>query len=138
MSREMLKSKIHRATVRQANLHYVGSITIDERLMELADILPGEKVDIANISNGARFSTYAIPGPRDSGLIGINGASVRLVSPGDLVIILSYQSLSTEEALKFQPAIVHVDADNKVVAHGSDAAAVVPGSNLVRGDQVND
>jgi aspartate 1-decarboxylase len=132
----MLKSKIHRATVSQANLHYVGSVTIDQALMRLADILPGEKVDIANINNGARFSTYVNPGPEDSGIIGINGASVRLVSPGDLVIILSYIALPTEQARDHQPLIVHVYENNKVVLRDHDPAGAVPGTDMVRGDVV--
>jgi aspartate 1-decarboxylase len=98
MYRTMMKSKIHRATVTQADLHYVGSLTISADLMEAADLLPGEKVDIVDVDNGARLSTYVIEGPRDSGVIGINGAAARLISPGDLVIIISYAQVSDEEA----------------------------------------
>jgi aspartate 1-decarboxylase len=90
MFRTMMKSKIHRATVTQADLHYVGSVTIDTALMDAADILPGEQVAIVDISNGARLETYAIPGPRDSGVIGINGAAAHLIHEGDLVILITY------------------------------------------------
>jgi aspartate 1-decarboxylase len=137
MFREMLKSKIHRACVRQADLHYVGSITIDERLMEYADIVPGEKVDVANISNGARFSTYVLKGQQDSGVIGINGASARLVSAGDLIIILSYLIVADEMALNYVPRIVHVDAENRPISLGRDPAEIVPGSGDVRGDTLD-
>src|SRR3978361_97752 len=89
MMRTMLKSKVHRATVTQADLHYVGSVTVDEDLMEAADLLAGEQVAIVDINNGARLETYVIPGPRGSGVIGINGAAARLVRPGGLVIIIS-------------------------------------------------
>src|SRR5690606_5727449 len=88
--RTMMKSKIHRATATQADLHYVGSVTVDEDLMDAADLLPHEQVDVVDITNGARLTTYAIPGPRGSGMIGINGAAARLVQPGDLIILISY------------------------------------------------
>ncbi len=136
VSREMLKSKIHRATVVQSDLHYVGSITIDAALMEAADLLPGEKVDVVDIDNGARFTTYVISGPRDSGVIGVNGAAARLVSPGDLVIIISYASVAEEAAREFQPRIVFVDADNRCITSGSDPADVPDGFGLQRGDVV--
>ncbi|WP_433125160.1 aspartate 1-decarboxylase [Micromonospora sp. CA-240977] len=136
MFREMLKSKIHRATVTQADLHYVGSITLDRTLMELADLLPGEKVDVVNIDNGARFSTYVIEGPADSGVVGINGAAARLVSPGDLVIVISYLSVANEDAAKVQPAIVFVDEANRAVHTGADPAAALAGSGLRRGDDI--
>lgn len=115
MMREMMKSKIHRATVTEANLNYVGSITIDEHLMELADIWPNEKVQIVNNYNGARLETYVIPGPKHSGVICLNGAAARLVQPGDNVIIISYASMSNEEARQYKPNIVFVDGDNKPV-----------------------
>jgi aspartate 1-decarboxylase len=134
MLRTMMKSKIHRATVTQADLHYVGSVTVDEALLEAADLLPGELVHIVDISNGARLETYTIGGPRGSGMIGINGAAARLVHPGDLVILIGYAQMETAEARSFQPSVVFVDADNRVVGTGHDPAEVLPGSGLVRGD----
>src|ERR1700722_1259057 len=109
MFRTMLKSKIHRASVTQADLHYVGSITIDEDLLDAADLLPGEQVAIVDIDNGARLETYVIPGPRGSGVIGINGAAARLVTPGDLVIIISYSVVPEAAARTHKPRVVHVD-----------------------------
>jgi aspartate 1-decarboxylase len=114
----MLKSKIHRATVTQADLHYVGSITIDVDLMEAADLLPGEKVHSVDVTNGARLETYVIEGERGSGVIGINGAAARLVAPGDLVIIIGYGLVTDEEARSLVPRVVHVDGDNRVVDTG--------------------
>ena len=133
-SRNMFKSKIHRATVTQADLHYVGSVTIDEDLMEAADLLSGEQVAIVDITNGARLETYVIPGRRGSGVIGINGAAARLVHPGDLVILIAYGQMETAEAREFQPHVVFVDADNKIIGTGSDPAEALPGTGLVRGD----
>jgi aspartate 1-decarboxylase len=135
MLRTMLKSKIHRATVTQADLHYVGSLTIDEDLLDAADLLPGEQVAIVDITNGARLETYVIPGPRGSGVIGINGAAARLVHPGDLVILIAYGQMDDEEARRYRPRIVHVDAANRIVDRGTDPAAAPPG--LVRGDMVS-
>ena len=132
----MLKSKIHRATVVQADLHYVGSITIDATLMEAADLLPGEKVDVVNINNGARFSTYVISGARGSGVIGVNGAAARLASPGDLVIIISYAAVAEEAARSYEPKIVFVDAGNRCITSGNDPAEVPDGFGLQRGDVV--
>jgi len=114
----MFKSKIHRATVTGADLNYVGSITIDEALLEAAEILPHEKVQIVNNNNGARFETYVIKGPRHSGVICLNGAAARLVQPGDSVIIISYALLSREEARSFQPVIVMVDGQNRITRVG--------------------
>ena len=128
MMRVMLKSKIHRATVTQADLHYVGSVTVDEELMEAADLLPGEQVAIVDVTNGARLETYVIPGHRGSGVIGINGAAAHLVHPGDLVILISYGLMSEEEARSYQPRVVHVDAANRIVELGSDPAEPVPGA----------
>ncbi|KAA6214840.1 aspartate 1-decarboxylase [Streptomyces albofaciens JCM 4342] len=136
MYRTMMKSKIHRATVTQADLHYVGSLTVSSDLMEAADLLPGEKVDIVDIDNGARLSTYVIEGPRDSGIIGINGAAARLISPGDLVIIISYASVEDEAARKLEPRVVFVDGENRAVSVGGDPADVPAGSGLRRGDIV--
>jgi aspartate 1-decarboxylase len=132
--RIMMKSKIHRATVTQADLHYVGSVTLDAALMEAADLLEGEQVAIVDITNGARIETYVIPGPRGSGVIGINGAAAHLVHPGDLVIIMSYAVVTDEEARAMTPRVVHVDERNKVVKIGNDPAEPVPGSDQVRGD----
>lgn len=133
MYRTMLKSKIHRATVTQADLHYVGSVTIDERLMEAADLLPGEQVSIVDVTNGARLDTYVIAGERDSGVLGINGAAAHLVHPGDLVILISYGQMDTAEATTYRPRIVFVDADNKIINTGIDPAHAPQGSGLVSG-----
>ncbi len=134
MLRTMMKSKIHRATVTQADLHYVGSVTVDEDLLDAADLLPGELVHIVDITNGARLETYTIAGERGSGVIGINGAAARLVQPGDLVILIAYGQMETAEAREYQPSVVFVDAQNKVVDLGSDPAAAPADSGLVRGD----
>ena len=135
MYRTMFKSKIHRATVTQADLNYVGSVTIDRDLMDAADLLPGEQVAIVDIDNGARLETYVIEGERGSGVIGINGAAARLVHPGDLVILISYMQVDDVEARTLQPKVVHVDTENRIVALGNDPAEVIPGSgSLVRGD----
>ncbi|MEB3101300.1 aspartate 1-decarboxylase [Ferviditalea candida] len=115
MFRTMMKSKIHRATVTEANLNYVGSITIDEDLMDAVDILANEKVQVVNNNNGARLETYVIPGKRGSGVICLNGAAARLVQPGDTVIIIAYALLSNEEALRHQPKIAFMDHNNRVV-----------------------
>ena len=136
MMRIMMKSKIHRAAVTQADLHYVGSVTLDSALMEAADLLEGEQVAIVDITNGARIETYAIPGPRGSGVIGINGAAARLVHEGDLVIIISYGMFDDAEARALRPKVVHVDDKNRVVKLGNDAAEPVPGSEQVRGDRI--
>jgi aspartate 1-decarboxylase len=137
----MLKSKIHRATVTQADLHYVGSLTVDAELMESADLLPGEQVHVVDINNGARLETYVIEGPRGSGVIGINGAAARLVHPGDLVIIISYATVDDAEARGYAPRVVHVDAANRVLATGADPAEPAPdaapaAARTVRGDAV--
>ena len=113
--RTMLKSKIHRARITQVNLDYEGSITIDRTLMEASDILPFERVEVLNINNGARFSTYAIEGEANSGVIGINGAAARLVAKGDTVIILSYHQLPGNEAIVTMPTMVYVDNKNRVL-----------------------
>ena len=134
--RIMMKSKIHRATVTQADLHYVGSVTLDAALMEAADLLEGEQVAIVDITNGARIETYVIPGPAGSGIIGINGAAAHLVHPGDLVIIMSYALLENAEAKALKPLVVHVDELNRIVKIGNDPAEPVPGSGQMRGDAV--
>jgi aspartate 1-decarboxylase len=136
MFRTMLKSKIHRATVTQADLHYVGSVTVDADLMEAADLLPGEQVAIVDVTNGARLETYVIRGARGTGVIGINGAAAHLVHPRDLVILISYGQMTDEEAHAYEPRIVHVDASNRVVARGTDPSAAADGmpGNLRRGE----
>ena len=135
MFRTMLKSKIHRATVTQADLHYVGSVTVDEDLMDAADLLEGEQVAVVDITNGARLETYVIEGERGSGVIGINGAAAHLVHPGDLVIIISYAQMDDAEARAFAPRVVHVDRDNRIVALGADPSEPVPGSDQERSPQ---
>ncbi|MFQ4148684.1 aspartate 1-decarboxylase [Arthrobacter sp. LAPM80] len=125
MIRTMFKSKIHRATVTHADLHYVGSVTVDADLLDAADILPGELVAIVDITNGARLETYTIAGERGSGVIGINGAAAHLVGVGDLVILMTYAQMTTAEALDFVPSVVHVDADNRIVHLGTDPAEAI-------------
>ncbi len=115
----MMKSKIHRATVTEANLSYVGSITIDEALMEAADLLPNERVQVVNNHNGARLETYVIPGERDSRVICLNGAAARLVQVGDEVIIISYGLFSKEETRTYSPKIVFVDEQNRITKRDS-------------------
>lgn len=112
----LLKAKIHRATVTEANLNYVGSITIDTALLEASGILPHEKVQIVNNNNGSRLETYVIAGPRDSGVICLNGAAARLVQPGDTVIIIAYGLMDQAEVKEFQPTIIMVDKTNKVTS----------------------
>ena len=123
MHRRMMKSKIHRARVTDANLHYVGSITLDTQLMKLADIREWEQVQVVDIDNGARFETYAIPG--GTGDVCLNGAAARLVQPGDRVIIITYGDYDEAELEDYEPSVVHVDASNRVVdeASASELAA---------------
>jgi len=116
----MMKSKIHRATVTEANLKYVGSITIDEELMELADILPNEKVQVVNNNNGARLETYVIPGKRGERTICLNGAAARLVQVGDEVIIISYGIFTEEAARAYEPKVVFVDEKNNPIKIGKE------------------
>jgi aspartate 1-decarboxylase len=122
--RTVLKSKIHRAHVTQADLHYEGSITIDTDLMDAADILPFEQVHVLDVDNGSRLTTYAIEGARGSGQICINGAAARLVSPGDTVIILTYRQATEAEARENEPTLIYVDEDNRIarVGHHIDPA----------------
>jgi aspartate 1-decarboxylase len=115
MFRTMMKAKIHRATVTEANLNYVGSITIDEAILERVDILPNEKVQIVNNNNGARFETYVIPGERGSGVICLNGAAARLVQPGDKVIIISYAIMDEAEVRTHRPKIAIMNDDNRII-----------------------
>jgi len=131
--RTMMKSKIHRATVTQADLHYVGSVTVDRDLMEAADLLEGEQVAIVDITNGARLETYVIPGERGSGIIGINGAAAHLVHPGDLVIVISYAQLDEAELARYRPRVVFVDQANRIVDEGADPAYAPAGSGLLPG-----
>ncbi|MGM0522770.1 MAG: aspartate 1-decarboxylase [Bacillota bacterium] len=114
MFRTLMKGKLHRARVTEANLNYVGSITIDEALMEAIDLLPHEKVQIVNNNNGARLETYVIPGERDSGVICLNGAASRLVQPGDIVIIVSYALVSENELTTFTPKVALLNEDNTI------------------------
>ena len=114
MFRTMMKSKIHRAVVTEADLNYVGSITIDKTLMEAADILPNEKVQVVNNNNGARFETYAIEGERDSGIICLNGAAARMVQKGDVIIIITYAAMADEKAREWKPTLVFVDNNNRI------------------------
>ncbi|HEV2782400.1 MAG TPA: aspartate 1-decarboxylase [Actinophytocola sp.] len=132
MRRTLLHAKIHRATVTQADLHYVGSLTIDADLLKAADIVEGERVQVVDITNGARLETYAITGEPGSGVIGINGAAAHLVHPGDLVIIMSYAQLDESEIAGHRPTVVHVDGANRPVALGSDPAEPVPGNDFQR------
>jgi aspartate 1-decarboxylase len=125
----MLKSKIHRATVTEADLDYVGSLTLDEDLMDAADMLSGEQVAVVDVTNGARLETYVIPGERGSRVICVNGAAAHLIHPGDVVIIISYGQMDDAEARRYQPQVVHVDADNRIVALGSDPSEPVPAVN---------
>ena len=127
----MLKSKIHRATVTMANLHYVGSVTVDEDLMEAADLLAGEQVAIVDVTNGARLETYVIPGERGSGVLGINGAAAHLVHPGDLVILISYGLMDAAEASACRPRVIFVDDANRITDAGSDPGHAPEGSGLV-------
>lgn len=116
----MLKSKIHRATVTHADLHYVGSLTVDRDLLDSAGLRPGEQVSVLDVNNGARFETYVIEGERGSGAIGVNGAAARLVHVGDVVIVVAYAMLDERELEGFAPRVVHVDAANREVALGTD------------------
>lgn len=128
MQRTLLAGKIHRATVTQADLHYVGSITIDAELMASADIVEGEQVHVVDITTGARLVTYAIAGAPASGVIGINGAAAHLVSPGNLVIIMSFVTLDDTECDSHLARVVHVNSANRIVGLGSDPAQPVPGA----------
>jgi aspartate 1-decarboxylase len=136
MLRTMMKSKIHRATVTQADLHYVGSVTVDEDLLDAADLLPGELVHIVDVTNGARLETYTIAGERGSGVLGINGAAAHLVHPGDLVILIGYGQMDDVEAREHRPHVVFVDEDNRLLTSGHDPAGTAGDPILRRGDLV--
>jgi aspartate 1-decarboxylase len=129
--RTMLKSKIHRARVTDGNIAYEGSVSIDKKLMEAADILPYEQVHILNIHNGARFHTYAIEAPENSGEICLNGAAARLVARGDIVIILTYRELEEEQCRDYHPKLVYVDAQNKIT---HTRGAVEEALDIIRGN----
>jgi aspartate 1-decarboxylase len=126
----MMISKIHRATVTQADLHYVGSITIDAALMEAADLVPSQRVDVLDVTNGSRLTTYAIPGSYGTGQICINGAAAHHIHPGDIVIILAYGYLSDEEARRFEPTVVFVDTANHIVKVCHEPGEVPADSDL--------
>jgi len=135
MMRTMLTSKIHRATVTRADLHYVGSVTVDEDLLDAAGLLPNEQVSIVDVTNGARLTTYAIAGPRGSGVIAINGAAARLVDVGDLVILLGYGLVDDTEARTLAPRVVFVDGHNRITGTSIDPAQAPAG--LTRGDALD-
>ena len=127
----MFKSKIHRATVTHADLHYVGSVTVDLDLLDAADIRPGELVAIVDVTNGARLETYTIAGERGSGVLGINGPAAHLVQENDVVILITYAQMTSAEARAYTPRVVHVDAGNRIIQLGTDPAeGITPG--LVR------
>jgi aspartate 1-decarboxylase len=125
MQRQMLKSKIHRATVTDCDLHYAGSITIDPDLMSAADLLPNELVHVLDVDNGERFETYTIEGVPGSAQVQVNGAAARLVQRGDRVIIVSYAAYDERELTEHRPRVVHVDANNAIVRVDADPSAVV-------------
>jgi aspartate 1-decarboxylase len=131
MQRKMLKSKIHRATVTDCDLHYVGSITVDVDLLEQSDILENEHVHVLDIDNGQRFETYTIAGQRGSGMIQVNGAAARLVAKGDKVIIVSYADYTEKDLENYEPVVVHVDEDNKRVSVDNEVAKLL-GSSVVQ------
>jgi len=124
LQRTMMTGKIHRATVTQADLHYVGSITVDADLLAAADLLPGQQVDVVDVTNGARLTTYAIAGEGGSGQVCINGAAAHLVHPGDVVILIAYGQMSDAEARTYSPHVVLVDADNRIVDLSEDPGQV--------------
>jgi aspartate 1-decarboxylase len=125
MNRTMLKSKIHRATVTDCDLHYVGSITIDPELLEAADILEFEQVAVVDVDNGARFETYTIAGERGSGAMKVNGAAARLVHRGDTIIVISYGSYDREDLAHYEPRVVHVDQDNEIRTIDNEVATLL-------------
>ncbi len=131
MQRFMLHGKLHRATVTEANLHYVGSLTLDRDLMDAVDLLPGQQVDVIDVDNGNRLTTYVIEGQRGSGVVCVNGAAARLISPGDTVIVISYAAMDDTEARTFSPHVVFVDRDNRVLEVGHDPGDVPPGHGLL-------
>lgn len=125
MQRVMLKSKIHRATVTDCDLNYVGSLTVDPELLEAADILEHEQIHVVDINNGARFETYTIAGERGSRELKVNGAAARLVARGDIVIVISYAHYSAQELQRYEPRVVHVDHENQIVQVDSDVGVLL-------------
>jgi aspartate 1-decarboxylase len=125
MNRTMLKSKIHRATVTDCDLHYVGSITVDPELLEAADILEFEQVAVVDVDNGARFETYTIAGQRGSGEIKVNGAAARLVHRGDTIIVISYASYDAAEMADYEPRVVHVNRSNEIIDVDAEVATLL-------------
>ena len=125
MTRTMLKSKIHRATVSDCDLHYVGSITVDPHLLEAADILEHEQVHVVDVDNGARFETYTIAGEPGSGEMKVNGAAARLVHRGDTIIVISYAQYGREELEHYEPRVVHVDRGNQIIASDAQVATLL-------------
>src|SRR4051794_40181987 len=130
MLRPMLLGKIHRATVTDADLHYVGSLTLDAELLDAAGLLPGQQVDVVDVTNGARLTTYAIEGERGSGVVCVNGAAAHLVRPGDVVIVIAYGLLDDAQARERRPDVVFVDDRNRIVEVGGDPASVPQGYGL--------
>jgi aspartate 1-decarboxylase len=128
----MMTSKIHRATVTQSDLDYVGSITVDADLLDAADLLPGERVDICDCTNGNRLSTYVIPGERGTGQVCVNGAAAHLVSPGDLVILIAYSQLDESRARTYLPHVVFVDGSNRIVERSREPGQVPADSDTAR------
>ncbi len=133
--RTMMRGKIHRATVTGADLHYVGSVTIDLDLLDAADILEGEQVDVVDVTNGARLTTYTIAGERGSGVVQLNGAAAHLIDPGDIVIVMSYAQVPDSLARKFKGSVVLVDENNRILHEGSDPGAVPTGLEDATGGQ---
>ncbi|MER7645195.1 aspartate 1-decarboxylase [Streptomyces sp. NPDC087305] len=133
MFRTMLKSKIHRATITQCDLNYVGSLTIDADLMDAADLLPGELIHLVDINNGSRLETYVIEGPRGSGIIGVNGAAARLVQNGDLVIIIAYGAVADAGAATIKPRVVFVNERNEIIDEGTAMGTAPASRGLVNG-----
>ncbi|MFJ3671392.1 aspartate 1-decarboxylase [Streptomyces sp. NPDC090106] len=133
MFRTMLKSKIHRATITQCDLNYVGSLTLDADLMDAADLLPGELIHLVDINNGSRLETYVIEGPRGSGVIGVNGAAARLVQNGDLVIIIAYAAVADSDAAKVEPQVVFVNERNEIIDEGAALSTAPSGHGLLDG-----
>lgn len=130
LQRPMMIGKIHRATVTQANLHYVGSITVDADLLDGADLYPGQQVDVVDVTNGSRLTTYVIPGTRGAGEICINGAAAHHVQPGDVVILIAYGSMNSADARHFVPNVVFVDAENHIVELSDEPGQVPDGFGL--------
>jgi aspartate 1-decarboxylase len=125
MNRTMLKSKIHRATVSDSDLHYVGSITVDPELLEAADIMEFEQVAVVDVNNGARFETYTIAGERGSGAMKVNGAAARLVHRGDTIIVISYGTYDRAEMEHYEPRVVHVDSGNRIIDVDAEVATLL-------------